>query len=137
MTGLRSTDTNVADKNRYYTSIHHVSRADQNCAVLKRAENIMTRRDVVSGQTEGNSARVAEDVLRVEGFSHKSCKFISWVKHHEQRLLLASPLGCGRSDQSRLTFSLSGSCFITFACKTLKADAAHVIMNDDTETGRL
>ena len=41
LTGLRSTDTNVADKNRYYTSIHHVSRADQNFAVLKRAENIM------------------------------------------------------------------------------------------------
>ena len=35
---------------------------------LQRAE---TRRDVVIGETEGNSARVAEDVLRVEGFSHK------------------------------------------------------------------
>ena len=30
-----------------------------------------TRRDVVSGQTEGNSPRVAEDVPKVEGFSHK------------------------------------------------------------------
>ena len=32
----------------------------------------------------------------------KSCKFISRVKHHKQRIMLASPLGCGRSDQSRL-----------------------------------
>ena len=34
-------------------------------------EHHETRRDVVSSQTEGNSVRVAEDVLRVEGFSHK------------------------------------------------------------------
>ena len=69
---LRSTDTNVADKNRCYTSIHHVSRADQNCADLKRAENVMRHIEMWSvGQTEGNSARVAEGVLRVEGFSHK------------------------------------------------------------------
>ena len=38
-----------------------------------------TRRDVVSGQTEGNSVRVAEDVHRVEGFSHKM------VQVHHQR----------------------------------------------------
>ena len=36
-----------------------------------RAERCVTRRDVVSSQTEGNSARVAEAVHRVEGFSHK------------------------------------------------------------------
>ena len=35
-------------------------------------EHHETRRDVVSGQTEGNSARVAEDVLRIGGFSHKT-----------------------------------------------------------------
>ena len=52
-------------------SIHHVSRADQNCAGLKRAEKHETRRDVVSGQTARNSVRVTEDVHRVEGFSHK------------------------------------------------------------------
>ena len=53
-------------------SIHHVSRADQNCAGEERAERHETRRDVVSGQTERNSVRVAEDVHRVEGFSHKT-----------------------------------------------------------------
>ena len=76
---LRSTHTNVADKNRYYTSIHHVSRADQNYAVLKRAENIMRhvemwsvvrQKETVRASRKINSARVAEDVLRVEGFSN-------------------------------------------------------------------
>ena len=36
-----------------------------------KCQHHTTRRDVVSGQTEGDGARVAEDVLRVEGFSHK------------------------------------------------------------------
>ena len=45
---------------------------NQNCAGSKRAERHETRRDVVSGQTEGNSVRVAEDVHRVEGLSHKN-----------------------------------------------------------------
>ena len=61
-------------------SIHHVSRADQNCAGLKRAERHETRRDVVSGQTEGNSVRVVEDVRRVEGFSHKIVQVHQQVK---------------------------------------------------------
>ena len=52
-------------------SVHRVSRADQNCDGLKRAERHETRRDVVSSQTEVNSVRVAEDVHRVEGLSHK------------------------------------------------------------------
>ena len=51
----------------------------------------MTRRDVVSSQTEGNSVRVAEDVLRVEDSVTKSCKFISKVKQHKQRIMLAVP----------------------------------------------
>ena len=55
----------------------------------------MTRRDVVSSQTEGNSVRVAEDVRRVEGFSHKNRAISSVVKHHKQRIILASPLSCG------------------------------------------
>ena len=46
-------------------------KADQNCADLMRAEEHVTRRDVVSSQTEGNSVSVAEDVLRVDRFSHK------------------------------------------------------------------
>ena len=41
------------------------------CCLEACREHHETRRDVVSGQTEGNSARVAEDVLRVEGLSHK------------------------------------------------------------------
>ena len=62
-----STDSVVADKKRYYTSIHHVSL----CWLEACRERHERRRDVVSGLTEGNSARVAEDVLRIEGFSHK------------------------------------------------------------------
>ena len=46
-------------------------KADQNCADLMRAEEHVTRRDVVSSQTEGNSVSVVEDVLRVDRFSHK------------------------------------------------------------------
>ena len=46
-------------------------KADQNCADLMRAEQHVTRRDVVSSQTEGNSVSVVEDVLRVDRFSHK------------------------------------------------------------------
>ena len=46
-------------------------KADQNCADLMRAEEHVTRRDVVSSQTEGNSVSVVEDVLRVDKFSHK------------------------------------------------------------------
>ena len=108
---LRSTHTNVADKNRNYTSFHHVSREDQNCAVLKACrEHHETRQDVVSGQTEENSARNLEDVLRVGGFRHKNRASSSVGKKTiKQRSMLASSLGCGRSDQSRLTFSLSGS----------------------------
>ena len=55
-------------------------KADQNCAGLMRAERHVTRRDVVSCQTEGNSVSVVEAVLRVEGYSHKICKFITGVK---------------------------------------------------------
>ena len=49
------------------TSTEHFShntcpKADQNCADLMRAEKHVTRRDVVSSQTEGNSVRVSEDV---------------------------------------------------------------------------
>ena len=46
-------------------------KADQNCADLMRAEEHVTRRDVVISQTEGNSVSVVEDVLRVDRFSHK------------------------------------------------------------------
>ena len=45
-----------------------------------------TRGDVVSGQMEGNSARVAEDRAQgLRGSVAKSCKFTSEVKHHKQR----------------------------------------------------
>ena len=46
-------------------------KADQNCADLMRAEEHVTRRDVVISQTEGNSVSVVDDVLRVDRFSHK------------------------------------------------------------------
>ena len=46
-------------------------KADQNCADLMRAEEHVTRRDVVSSQTDGNSVSVVEAVHRVDRFSHK------------------------------------------------------------------
>ena len=55
-------------------NVFHTTRcpkADQNCADLMRAEEHVTRRDVVISQTEGNSVSVVEDVLRVDRFSHK------------------------------------------------------------------
>ena len=109
---LASSTDSVVDKNRYYASIHHVYRADQNCAVLKPAENIMRHVEMWSTVRKGT--------VRAS------------VKHHKQRMVLASSLGCGLPDHGRLTFTLSGSGFITFAC-----GAAHVIMSDDTETGKL
>ena len=74
--------TNVAVKNRYYTSIHHVSRTDQNCAVLKRAENIMRHVEMWSVVRQKETVRGSrEDVLKVERFIHKrSSKFISRVR---------------------------------------------------------
>ena len=107
---LRSTDTNVADKNRFYTSTHHVSRADQNCADLKRAENVVRHVELWSVVRQKGTVRASRKMgSGLKGSVTKSCKFTSRVKHHKQRKMLASPLGCGRSDQSRLTFSLSGS----------------------------
>ena len=66
---LHGTHTNVADHSRYYTSIHQ--NRPKLCCLEACREHHETRRDVVSGQTEGNSVPVADDVLRVEGFSHK------------------------------------------------------------------
>ena len=82
----------VADKNRYCTSIHHVSRADQNCAVLKRAENIMRHAEMRSVVRQKGTVRASLKMCsRLKGSVTKSCKFISRVKHHEQRIMLASP----------------------------------------------
>ena len=78
---LRSTDTNVADKNRYYTSIHHVSRADQNCAVLKRAENIMRHVEMWSVVRQKGTVRASRKMCSwLKDSVTKSCKFISGVK---------------------------------------------------------
>ena len=115
-----STDSVVAENYRYYISIHHVSRADQNCAVLKRAENSMRHVEMWSAVREKGTVRASRKMCSgLKGSVTKSCKFISRVEHHEQRIMLASPLGCGHPDQSRLTFKLSGSGLITFACKKL------------------
>ena len=88
LTVLRTTDVNVADKNIYFTSILHVSRTDQNCVVLKRAENTMRHVEMCQ-RSERNSARVGEDVLKSEGFSHKIVQVINKVNHREQRMMLA------------------------------------------------
>ena len=47
------------------------------------------RRDVVSGQTEQNSARVAEDVLKIEEFSHKIVQVHQQGKTRKHRIMLA------------------------------------------------
>ena len=123
-----SADSVVAEKNRHNTSIHHVSRADQNCAVLKRAENIMRHVEMWLAVGQKETVRVSRKMCsRTKDSVTKSCKFISRVEHHKQRIMFASPLGCGLPDQS-----LSGSGLITLACKNWMASAACVI--DDTET---
>ena len=67
-----STGSVVAGENRFCT--FHSPRVQSRpklCWLEACRERHETRRDVVSGQREGNSVRVAEDVHRVEGFSHK------------------------------------------------------------------
>ena len=92
---LRSTDTNVADKNRHYNSIHHVSRADQNCAVLKRAENIMRHVEMWSVVRQKGTVRASRKMCSgLKDSVTKSCKFISGVKHHKQRIMLAKHETC-------------------------------------------
>ena len=46
-------------------------KADQNCSDLMQAERHVTRRDVVSSQTEGNSVSVVEAVHKVDRLSQK------------------------------------------------------------------
>ena len=90
LTGLRSLDINVADKNRYCTSIHHVTRADQNCAVLKRAENITRRVEMWSVVRQQGTVRASRKMCSgLKGSVTKSSKFISRVKHQKQRFMLA------------------------------------------------
>ena len=45
-------------------------------------------------RTSRCSARVPEDVLKIEGFSHKivQVKFISWVKQHKQCAMILALL---------------------------------------------
>ena len=89
------TDINVADRTNTTLPFTTYQNRPKLCCIVAYREHHETRRDVVSGQTEGNSARVAEGVLRVE-FSYKIVQVHQWVKHHKQRFMLASPLGCGR-----------------------------------------
>ena len=95
-----STSANQIPSSQVPNTFHttRVQRQTKLCWLDAGRDRHVTRRDVVSSQTEGNSVSVVEAVH----------KFISGVKHHKQRIMLASPLGCGRSDQS----------LITFACKT-------------------
>ena len=81
---LRSTHTNIADKNRRYNFIHHVSRTDQNFAVLKRAENIMRHVEMWSVVRLKETVRASRKMCSgLKNSITKSCKFISRVKHHE------------------------------------------------------
>ena len=90
LTGLRSTDINDADKNIYYTSIHHVSRTDRNCAVLKRAENIMRHVEMWSVVSQKETVRASRKMCSgLKDSVAKSLKFISWVKRQKQRIMLA------------------------------------------------
>ena len=75
-----STDSVVAENYRYYISIHHVSRADQNCVVLKRAENIMMHVEMWSAVREKGTVRASRKMCSgLKGSVTKSCKFISRV----------------------------------------------------------
>ena len=78
---LRSTDTNIADKNRYYTSLHHVSRADQNCADLKRTENVVRHVEMWSVVRQKGIVRASRKMCSsLKGSVTKSCTFIRRVK---------------------------------------------------------
>ena len=69
-----STSATRSRRHKYRTlSIQRVSKGRPKLRWLDAGrERHVTRRDVVSSQTQGNSVRVAEDVLRVEGLSHKN-----------------------------------------------------------------
>ena len=96
LTGLRTTSSTLPTsliRNRNYTSIHHVSRADQYCAVLKRAENIMRHVEMWAVvRQKGTVCASRKMCSKLKGSVTKSCKFISRVKHHEQRIILARML---------------------------------------------
>ena len=108
-------------------------KADQNCAGLMRAERErhVTRRDVVSNQTEGNSVRVAENMLRVEGLSHKI------VQVHQQGKPQQTAYNVGiaarlRTIRPKPIDILAVVSVTHHVClQNLMAGAAHVIMNDD------
>ena len=94
LTGLHTTLSMVLHENRYYTSIHHVSRTDQNCAVLKRAENIMRHVEMWSVVSQKETVRASRKMCSGLRDSDKivQVKFISWVKHHKQCAMILALL---------------------------------------------
>ena len=84
-------------------------RTDQNGASLKRAENIMRHVEMWSPvKQKGNIVSVVKAVHKVDRFSHKIVQVHQQGKTPLTAHNVGIPLGSGRSDQSRLTFSLSG-----------------------------
>ena len=136
--GLRSTHTNVADKHRYYTSIHCVSRTDQNCAVLKRAENIMRHVEMWSVVRQKETVRASRKMCSgLKDSVTKSCKFISREKHNKQRKNVGIPARLRTIRPKTIDILAVGIVTHHVCLQNMKAGASHVIMNDDTETGRL
>ena len=84
-----STDSVVAYKNIFYTSIHHVSRADQNCAVLKHAESIVKHVETWPAVRQKGTVRASRKMCSgLKGSVTKPCKFISRVKHQKYCIML-------------------------------------------------
>ena len=91
----------------------------------------MTRRDVVSSQTKGNSVRVAEDVLRVEGLNHKIVQVHQQGKTPQTEFHVGIPARL-RTIRPKPIDILAVVIVTHHVClQNLMAGAAHVIMNDD------
>ena len=112
-------------------------KTDQNCAGLMRAERHVTRRDVVSSQTEVNSVSVVEAVHRVDRLSHKILQVHQWGKTPYTAYNVGMPARLRTIRPKPIDILAVGTVTHRVCLQNLKAGAAHVIMNDDTETGRL
>ena len=129
--------TNVADKNRFYTSIHHVSEQTPNSAVLKRAENITRHFEMWSVVRQKKTVRASRKMC--SGLKNSVTKIVQvhqWCKNTiKQRIMLASLLGCGTIRPKPIDILAVGIVTHHVCLQNLKAGAAHVIMNDGTRTG--
>ena len=73
----------------------------------------------------------------MRGSVAKSCKIISRVKHHKQRIMLAPPARLRAPRPKPLDIHTVGIRFRHVCMQNLMAVAAPVSMSDDTKTGKL